>query len=68
MQGICPPVQAALDLYHILSESGTDLRQPIGLKKQLLQTYSLDADVGQSMLQLLQVNPRLIHPAAEKLH
>jgi len=45
-----------LDLYHILSESGTDLRQPIGLKKQLLQTYSLDADVGQSMLQLLQVH------------
>jgi len=44
-----------LDLYHILSESGTDLRQPIGLKKQLLQEYSLDADVGQSMLQLLQV-------------
>ncbi|DBA83083.1 TPA: hypothetical protein ACH3X2_006613 [Trebouxia sp. C0005] len=54
IQGRCPPVQAALDLYHILSESGTDLRQPIGLKKQLLQEYSLDADVGQSMLQLLQ--------------
>ncbi len=55
MQGTSPPVQAALDLYHILSESDTDLRQPVGLKKQLLQEYSLDADVGQSMLQLLQV-------------
>ncbi|DBB07279.1 TPA: hypothetical protein ACH3X3_008783 [Trebouxia sp. C0006] len=54
IQGSSLPVQAALDLYHILSESGADLRQPIGLKKQLLQTYSLDADVGQSMLQLLQ--------------
>ncbi len=56
VQGSSLPVQAALDLYHILSESGADLRQPIGLKKQLLQTYSLDADVGQSMLQLLQVH------------
>ncbi len=61
MQGSSLPVQAALDLYHILSKSGTDLRQPIGLKKQLLQEYSLDADVGQSMLQLLQVHPT--HPS-----
>ena len=57
MQGETPPLQAALDLYHILSESDTDLRQPVGLKKQLLSEYSLDADVGQSMLQLLQVTP-----------
>ena len=48
-------MQAALDLYHILSESDTDLRQPVGLEKQLLQGQSLDEDVGQSMLQLLQV-------------
>ena len=49
-------MQAALDLYHILSESDTDLRQPVGLEKQLLQGQSLDEDVGQSMLQLLQVS------------
>ena len=55
LQGETPPVQAALDLYHILSESDTDLRQPVGLEKQLLQGQSLDEDVGQSMLQLLQV-------------
>ena len=55
LQGETPPLQAALDLYHILSESDTDLRQPVGLEKQLLSEYSLDADVGQSMLQLLQV-------------
>ena len=55
VQGQPPPVQDALDLYHILSESDTDLRQPVGLEKQLLQDNSLDADVGQSMLQLLQV-------------
>lgn len=55
MQGEVPPVQAALDLYHILSESDTNLRQPVGLEKQLLSEYSLDADVGQSILQMLQV-------------
>lgn len=48
-------MQAALDLYHILSESDTNLRQPVGLEKQLLREYSLDADVGQSILQMLQV-------------
>ena len=49
-----PPVQTALDLYHMLSESDTNLRQPIGLESQLLQN-SLGSEVGQSMLQLLQV-------------
>lgn len=57
MQGEVPPLQAALDLYHILSESDTDLRQPVGLEKQLLTGHSLDADVGQSMLLMLQVLP-----------
>ena len=50
-----PPLQAALDLYHILSESDTNLRQPVGLEKQLLRESSLDADVGQCMLLMLQV-------------
>ena len=51
-----PPVQTALDLYHILSESDTNLRQPVALENQLLQT-SMGSEVGQSMLQLLQVSP-----------
>ena len=63
VQGKTPPVQAALDLYHLLSESGTDLRQPVGLQKQLLQEYSLDADVGQSILQLLQVTSSPVYPS-----
>ncbi|KAL0024765.1 hypothetical protein WJX79_003822 [Trebouxia sp. C0005] len=53
--GDMPPVQTALDLYHILSESDTNLRQPVGLESQLLQ-HSLGSEVGQSMLQLLQGN------------
>ena len=51
-----PKVQAALELYHILSESNTDLRQPVGLEMQLLKDEALDSEVGQSMLQLLQVS------------
>ena len=62
MQGEVPPLQAALDLYHILSESDTDLRQPVGLEKQLLTGHSLDADVGQSMLLMLQVLPATCQP------
>lgn len=53
-----PKVQAALELYHILSESNTDLRQPVGLEMQLLKDEALDSEVGQSMLQLLQVSCR----------
>jgi hypothetical protein len=48
-------VQAALELYDILSESNIDLRQPVGLEEQLLKDDVLDTEVGQSMLQLLQV-------------
>lgn len=55
-QGGMPKVQAALELYHILSESNTDLRQPVGLEMQLLKDEALDSEVGQSMLQLLQVS------------
>ena len=55
LQGAMPPVQAALDLYRILSESDTNLRQPVALEKQLLIDVDMDSEVGQSMLQLLQV-------------
>jgi len=51
-----PPVEMALDLFNILSESDTNLRQPVGLEDQLLQARSIDNEVGQSMLQLLQVS------------
>lgn len=44
-----------MELYSILSESNTDLRQPVGLEAQLLKDEALDSEVGQSMLQLLQV-------------
>jgi len=60
-----PPVEMALDLFNILSESDTNLRQPVGLEDQLLQARSIDNEVGQSMLQLLQVCHRALftsHP------
>jgi hypothetical protein len=45
-----------LDLRHILTESTTDLRQPIGLERQLLESsHSTDDEVGLSMLHLLKV-------------
>ena len=56
MQGLSPAIQAAMDLYHILSESDTHLRQPVGLEEQLLQNRRMSSDVGKSMLQLLQVS------------
>ena len=56
MQGYCPPVQAALEVFQLLSEPGVDLRQPVRLEKQLLKDQSnMDTEVGASMLQLLQV-------------
>lgn len=56
VQGFCPPVQAALDLYRMLSKPGVDLRQPVRLENQLLvNNVDMDTEVGQSMLQLLQV-------------
>ena len=54
---------AALELYNILSESNIDLRQPVGLEEQLLKDDVLDSEVGQSMLQLLQVLTRASHHA-----
>ena len=56
LQGKVPKVEAAMDLYHILSESDTHLRQPVALESQLLADQDLDDDVGRSMLQLLQVS------------
>lgn len=47
-------MEIALDLYNILSESDTNLRQPVGLDYQLMKN-SLGSEVGQSILQLLQV-------------
>lgn len=50
-----PSVQTAMDLYHMLGESSTHLRQPVGLETQLLDVEDMDSEVGNSMLQLLQV-------------
>lgn len=49
-------MQTAMDLYHILSESDTHLRQPIALETQLLADEDMDDEVSKSMLQLLQVS------------
>ena len=56
MQGGQPAMQTAMDLYHILSESDTHLRQPVALETQLLADEDMDDEVGKSMLQLLQVS------------
>ena len=55
LQGKTPAVQVALDLYNILSEGDTNLRQPVALEDQLLQDQQMDTEVGKSMVQLLQV-------------
>lgn len=55
LQGKAPKTETALELYSILSESDTNLRQPVALETQLLQDQRMDSDVGKSMLQLLQV-------------
>ena len=55
MQGNLPSVQQALELHAILSQSDTNLRQPMDLEEQLL-TGRMGSDVGQSMLQMLQVS------------
>lgn len=55
MQGGTPSKQEALDLSALLNDANTNLHQPVGLEQQLLQHLSLDEEVGQSMVQLLQV-------------
>lgn len=62
LQGHAAPVEVALELYNILSESDTNLRQPVGLENQLLKN-SLGSEVGQSILQLLQVFKPFALPA-----
>ena len=54
-QGNTPPLQQALELHSILTQSDTNLRQPVALKEQLL-LGRMGSDVGKSMLQMLQVN------------
>ncbi len=56
-------VQTAMDLYHILSESDTHLRNPVALETQLLADEGMDDEVGKSMLQLLQVRLSLVLPS-----
>ena len=54
--------ERAVDVYNILIESENELRQPVRLETQLLKQLTMDAEVGQSMLQLLQARrhaPRL---------
>ena len=50
--------EKAVDVYNILIESDNELRQPVRLETQLLKHMTMDAEVGQSMLQLLQVSQR----------
>ena len=59
-QGRNVDMQEAVDLYNILSESDTNLRQPVGMESQLKDS-TMDSDVAQSMLQLLQVSSHLCH-------
>ena len=66
MQGGVP--QVALELYDILSESNIDLRQPVGLEEQLLKDEALDSEVGQSMLQLLQVLPQCVNGVTNSIN
>lgn len=44
-----------LELYQLLIEAGSQLRQPVALEEQLLKHNRMSSDVGKSMLQLLQV-------------
>ena len=62
LQGKPVETEIAVELYSILSESDTNLRQPVALETQLLQDERMDSDVGKSMLQLLQV-PCSLHMA-----
>ena len=52
-------MQQALELHSILSQSDTNLRQPVELEEQLL-LGRMRSDVGQSMLQMLQVHILLL--------
>ncbi|KAL3135615.1 hypothetical protein ABBQ38_006096 [Trebouxia sp. C0009 RCD-2024] len=53
ISGNIPSLQQALELHSILTQSDTNLRQPVDLKEQLLMGR-MGSDVGHSMLQMLQ--------------
>lgn len=56
VQGKVPTVDETMDVYQLLLEAGSQLRQPVALEEQLLALDNgLSSDVGKSMLQLLQV-------------
>ena len=55
LQGNIPSLQQALELHSILTQSDTNLRQPVALKEHLLRGR-MGSDVAQSMLQMLQVS------------
>lgn len=56
LQGKPPTVDVVSELYQLLIEAGSRLRQPVALEEQLLKHNGLSSDVGKSMLQLLQVH------------
>ncbi|KAL3161210.1 putative 3',5'-cyclic phosphodiesterase pde-3 [Trebouxia sp. C0009 RCD-2024] len=55
-KGKPPAVDVVSELYQLLIEAGSRLRQPVALEEQLLKHNGLSSDVGKSMLQLLQGN------------
>lgn len=59
LQGQQPSVERLLSLHTMLTGSATELRQPINLEQQLIQTTGSDSEVAASMVQLLQVPPLL---------
>jgi len=56
LQGEQPPIERLLCLHNMLTGCTTELRQPINLEQQLLQTSGDDSEVAASMVQLLQVS------------
>lgn len=58
LQGTVPTVDVTLEVYQLLLEAGSQLRQPVALEEQLLKHNGLSSDVGKSMLQLLQVQQK----------
>lgn len=62
LQGKPPAVVVVSELYQLLIEAGSRLRQPVALEEQLLKHNGLSSDVGKSMLQLLQVHNLMGQP------
>ena len=61
LQGEKPPIARLLSLHSLLTGCTTELRQPINLEQQLLDSQGADSEVAASMVQLLQVPPSQIH-------